>query len=264
VNNLEKLKLQMLLARSQSDRVAQQLELTSPPTSGFTFCACGVHAVDLSSVPLILPTFLSFGNAGQFAVDMWISNFHCEKIGQIESPQMLPLVGFSSGLVVALEVFYDVSHGVVLLQHRSSLRRGCSQSFANSLKLWIDSCKFKEVILLATSDAGLRVDDQLTGSQIRCIRSENTIRRPGWFPSESECTSQVFKAGSITQQLFEGLSTSGFDVVVLDMFCSEGNNIAQSVAMACSLVDFLGIQGVECSSWTFPNLTRENRGKALL
>nr|UCK81622.1 proteasome assembly chaperone 2 [Arenicola marina] len=129
---------------------------------------------------LLIPA-VSVANVGQLATDLVISTLYMSKVGSLYDSSIIPLIGndpFAAqgasnvcNLSTAAEVYEDTSRHLVAVQLRSALVQGCRQQFLTRLMEWIESCGFRQVIILTSSYAHERRDEQLFGPQFRYVSS---------------------------------------------------------------------------------------------
>jgi len=152
------------------------------------------ESVNFEGNTLVLPS-LSIGNVGQLAIDLIVSTLSLPRVGYLDNPHVLPIVGNDSldgkngHLALNLEVFKAPSSNVTFLQQRAPVIKGRNALYAESLINWIKESRFKEVILLFSTDASHRVDLQLTGSQLRYLQTDSfqsdIIQKLGWLQLEN-------------------------------------------------------------------------------
>jgi len=210
---------------------------------------------------LIFP-LLSIGNVGQLSIDLLISSLNLPRVGFLESPFLLPMVGndaFSVNLgklSTNAEVYQDSQRKMTVLQQRSPIIRNKVTKYVKDLVQWIVKSNFKEIIVLGSIDSSRRIDSQMEGTQIRYIdrRNEQTNqwRELGWIPLEEESCQVVLRKGTFLHNLIEEMDSHKVKWVVLDIFCSEGNNIPNCLQLVTHLNQYLQLQPKE-GQWIPPN-----------
>lgn len=223
-------------------------------------------ATDWQGYTLILPA-ISVGNVGQLTTDLLISTLRLSKIGNIYSDCILPLVGcnpFSTSgsadvteVTTAVEVFESKEHKLVVIQQRSPFVKGRRSKYIDSLMQWIQSCRFKQVFILTSVFAHERRDTQLFGPQTRYLLTPTAEREIGemlsnickWIQLEKRPSellylpdeSDLFIPGSgIAKALFEKCCESGLAAAIVLIFCSEGDNIVESLLLASFINSYFG------------------------
>ncbi|KAK6983698.1 proteasome assembly chaperone 2 [Biomphalaria glabrata] len=233
---------------------------------------------------LILPC-VSVGNVGQLAADLLISNFSFERVGYIVHPSLLPCIGNNpyavagdtlSHMTTCCEVYQNTDAKLVIMQQRAPFVKNKGKEFASWLVSWIKESHFAQVIVLTSSFAQERIDQQLSGPPFRILLTNEMDKKFGdelknqlsWkelerrhslpTPSplqicENGTGSQVlYMPGSgIAKQIFE--KCQDLPVLVLLMFVSEGDNAGDAVAMADQLNKWLKLkwpQNVDTGSGT--------------
>jgi proteasome assembly chaperone 2 len=89
------------------------------------------------------------GNVGQLAVDLLIVRHSLTCIGYLETAFVQPCAGLNaydgSGKVhLAMELYAGADTGVVVLQQRAPVLRGCQAQFAAQLADWLQSSGFSQ------------------------------------------------------------------------------------------------------------------------
>ncbi|ESO82678.1 hypothetical protein LOTGIDRAFT_155694 [Lottia gigantea] len=206
---------------------------------------------------------VSVGNVGQLATDLIISSLNLEKVGIIYHSSILPVIGndpytqFSQNncrLTTPCEVYENSSQDLVVLQQRSPLIKGKKEEFVTWLSDWIKENRFKQIIILTSSFAHERVDSQIFGCQLRILMSKSVEEKNGklfletlkWKEVEKrhgdEMTDSIFLPGSgMAKQLFHKCSESS--VLMMSLFCSEGDNIQDSITLCNCLNSWLHLIG---------------------
>jgi proteasome assembly chaperone 2 len=91
----------------------------------------------------------AIGNVGQLAVDLLIVRHGLTCIGYLETAYVQPCAGLNAydggGKVhLAMELYAGAGSGVVVLQQRAPVLRGCQAQFATQLADWLQSSKFSQ------------------------------------------------------------------------------------------------------------------------
>jgi len=199
---------------------------------------------------LILPA-LTIGNVCQLAIDLLIFTTSAPRVGFIEDRYVVPVicndvlsVGVHGKLSTSLEVYQLAEKKVTFLQQRAPVIEGRNQNFAKDLVSWIKRSLFKEVVLLVSADASYRIDSQLVGPQFRYISTgavDDKLRSLQWVPLEESRLDVVNKQGSFALALSEECKSNNVTQISLSIFCFEGDNIPDSVAIADSVNKYLQI-----------------------
>ncbi|OWF48025.1 proteasome assembly chaperone 2-like [Mizuhopecten yessoensis] len=219
---------------------------------------------------LIMPA-VSVGNVGQLAVDLLISTLWMERVGHIHHESILPLVGndpfahedFNDcKLVTSCDVYESIEHKVVVIQQRAPFVRGKMALFRKWLKEWIINKSFKKLVILTSSRSEERLDIQIQGDQLRflasqCMEETKTCQMLrsaplNWLDLERRNTPEELQNGSekpnyiyvpgggIAKSLLEECGKD-MPVVVLLMFCSEGDNSQDAIFLASRLNQWLDL-----------------------
>jgi len=251
----------------------------SPPWKGYT---------------LVVPA-VSVGNVGQLAADLVISTLQMKKVGHITDDSITPVIGndpyagcFSSrvgtlhlkpenghtpsapSLMTSCELYESSAHRVVVMQLRSPLIRGRKASFRNKLVAFIKEKQFDQIVMLCSTHAHERLDQQLRGDQFRYIATDSFSARSvhsealsslGWTQLERrDSREEVGKdvnpylpGGGIAKQLFLACERENIAMVSLMVFCSEGDNVPEAFSLADHLNDLMKIHDTKSrSSWRIP------------
>ncbi|XP_063779494.1 proteasome assembly chaperone 2 [Pseudophryne corroboree] len=215
---------------------------------------------------LLLPA-VSVGNVGQLAIDLIVSTLNMPKVGYFYTDCLVPMVGNnpyatndenSLELCTNAEVYALPSRGLTVLQIRSSLIKKKSRAFRQALTCWIKKCGFAKVVLLSSSYAYHRDDQQLFGSPFRYLvtpglqtsvadvmkelewkEMEKVSLYPG-INDESKKTS--IPGGGFTKQMFEDCCSEDIHMAVVLKFCSEGDNIPDAFALLDHLNKWLHLR----------------------
>jgi len=213
---------------------------------------------------LFLPS-LSIGNIGQLSIDLLIYNFNLPKVGYIDSKFVLPVVGNDTfappgtgSLSINLEVYFNEKKKIVLLQQRAPIIEGCKQKYVEELMNWVKQSKFKEVLILNSSDSTRRIDSQLFGPQIRYVcfpensESSKNLRDHGFIPLEQLSYSNVMKKGSTLECLYQQCKLNGVPFSMISIFCYEGNNIPEAVQLSECVNQLISLSGGSGVQWKQP------------
>jgi len=220
---------------------------------------------------IILPA-LSVGNIGQLTIDLLISTFSFEKVGYLESKFVLCVTGNGAhhdpkDLVTNLEVYQKKDSNITLLQQRGPIIKKNSKSFSQSLINWIQNNNFQHIILLESAEASFRLDTQITGSQLRFISTKTINNQLSWLHLEKESFDVFVRRETFTSTFFDDCQTKGLDLLVLVLFCSEGNNIPESIIMATNIINFFHLKkstdSLNSFTWVFPNSWNTIEGTAI-
>ncbi|XP_051878784.1 proteasome assembly chaperone 2 [Pristis pectinata] len=223
------------------------------------FMPSGAAAVSFRGYTLVTPV-VSVGNVGQLTVDLIISTLGLPRVGYIHSDCLVPVVGNnpyattlenSAEICTSSEVYASTDQKLAVLQIRSPIVQGKQRSFRQQLLSWIKESEFSRVVVLSSSYAHHRVDQQLVGTPLRYLATPALLSVVGdkfqtlkWkemekvpaFPGISEVEMELsVPGGGITKSLYADSCTEGIPLAVLLIFCSEGDNIPD----ALNLLNFL-------------------------
>ncbi|XP_036421798.1 proteasome assembly chaperone 2 [Colossoma macropomum] len=207
---------------------------------------------------LILPA-VSVGNVGQLAVDLVISTLNMPKVGHFHTDCLIPMVGndpYSSSEQVSTnaEVYLHSDLKLAVLQIRSPVLQNKVKSFRKLLVSWIKSSGFFRTVLLSSSHAYQRDDQQLEGSALRYLLSPalqdvgDTLRELGWaelekvsaFPGINDSEKRLYiPGGGVTKGLYSDCCAESVPLAVVLLFCSEGDNVPDAFTLTNHLNDWL-------------------------
>ncbi|XP_037391163.1 proteasome assembly chaperone 2 isoform X1 [Pygocentrus nattereri] len=199
---------------------------------------------------LILPA-VSVGNVGQLAVDLIISTLNMPKVGHFHTDCLIPMVGngpYSSleQLSTNAEVYSHSDLKLAALQIRSPVLQNKGKLFRKLLVSWIKSSGFSRTVLLSSSHAYQRDDQQLKGPALRYLLSPalqdvgDTLRELGWaelekvsvFPGINDSDKRHYiPGGGVTKGLYADCCAESVPLAVVLLFCSEGDNVPDAFTL---------------------------------
>ncbi|XP_042317864.1 proteasome assembly chaperone 2 isoform X2 [Sceloporus undulatus] len=239
---------------------------------------------DFKGSTLLMPA-VSVGNVGQLAVDLIISTLDISKVGYFYTDCLVPMTGNNpyatteenaTELCINAEVYALPSKELVVLQLRSPFIKNKYRPFCQTILAWVKSCGFARIVLLSSSHAYQRNDQQLHGTSLRYLLSsvvektiESTLKKLNGkeleqvaaFPGVND-DEKVFHipGGGITKLLFTESCSKGIPMVVLLKFCSEGDNIPDALTLADYLNEWLHLtatqnesSSIKSSRWKIPS-----------
>ncbi|EFN70549.1 Proteasome assembly chaperone 2 [Camponotus floridanus] len=235
--------------------------------------------INLQNYTLILPS-VAVGNVGQLSVDLLISNLNLQKIGQIFSPAFVPIVGAnayhegSSELITAIDIYVGVKECVVVLQIRSPYV-GELTGFFDHLVRFVIERKIAKVIILASSYDYEKRDIQPQHLKLRYVASSGIQSENGqlfddlsWISHKPKVTSDTRQEGKLqipgggfAKSIFNFLSHADIPCAILFKFCSEGDNIADAVALVCYLNQWIRVLGTNSDNLKYPPSWKHLFGK---
>ncbi|KAM4705781.1 proteasome assembly chaperone 2 [Rhinophrynus dorsalis] len=212
---------------------------------------------------LLLPA-VSVGNVGQLSIDLIISTLNMPKVGYFYTDCLVPMVGNNpyatnednaNELCTNAEVYSLPSKKLAVLQLRSPVLKKKSKSFRQALISWVKRCSFSKVILLSSSHAYQRDDQQLFGTPFRYLITpvmqrtvEDVIKELDWkemekvssYPGVNEEEKKVsIPGGGFTKMLYDDCCTEEIPLAVVLKFCSEGDNIPDAFALLNHINEWL-------------------------
>ncbi|XP_008420303.1 proteasome assembly chaperone 2 [Poecilia reticulata] len=230
---------------------------------------------------LVMPA-VAVGNVGQLAVDLIVSTLNMSRVGYFHTDCLIPMAGnnpYASGkedaeeLHTPAEVYTAAELKLAVLQIRSPIIQMRSKKFRQQLKSWIKASGFSRTVVLSSSHAYQRDDQQLQGTSLRYLMtpsllaaSADALKELGWremeripaFPGvDADAEPRLcIPGGGITKGLYTDGCAEDLPLAVLLLFCSEGDNIPDAFALVNHLNDWLHLldgQSEEPSSkWKIP------------
>uniref|UniRef100_A0A672NUA7 Proteasome assembly chaperone 2 n=2 Tax=Sinocyclocheilus grahami TaxID=75366 RepID=A0A672NUA7_SINGR len=129
------------------------------------------------------------------------------------------------------------------------------RSFRKLMVSWIKSSGFLRSVLLSSSHAYHRDDQQLHGTPLRYLLTPSLqkeeaqrVEELGWremerisaFPGISDSEQRLYiPGGGVTKALYTDCCTEDISMAVVLIFCSEGDNIPDAFALVNHLNDWL-------------------------
>ncbi|XP_023684363.1 proteasome assembly chaperone 2 [Paramormyrops kingsleyae] len=212
---------------------------------------------------LIMPA-VSVGNVGQLATDLIISTLGMPRVGYIHTDCLIPMAGNdpyptcaddAAELSTNAEVYCLPDVKLAVLQIRAPFVQRKSRKFRKLILSWIKSSGFDRTVVLSSSHAYQRDDQQLLGAPLRYLLSPvleqeagtqlNTlewkeIEQVSAFPGINDSDKRLYiPGGGITKGLYTDGCSEGIKMAVLLIFCSEGDNIPDAFALVNYLNDWL-------------------------
>jgi len=204
---------------------------------------------DLSGYTVIIPA-VSVGNVGQLSMDVLLASLSPSSLGQVHHPSLIPLVGpdplddSSSSLTTAMQIYKHQNLKLVFFQIRSGILPGKGAQFLEDFVAWCKTSSASRVIVLTSSHAHERTDQQITGTPLRYLSTEGVKDTPeAWvklearerFPglSREETPEVVFiPGGGIAKRLFDKCVEAEIEAAVLLKFSEEGDNTCDGLMLA--------------------------------
>ncbi|KAM7384335.1 hypothetical protein PAMA_011602 [Pampus argenteus] len=177
---------------------------------------------------LVMPA-VAVGNVGQLAVDLIVSTLNMSRVGYLHTDCLIPMAGNNpyptckedaEELHTAAEVYTAVELKLAVLQIRTPLVQNKSKKFRQLLMSWIKASGFSRTVVLSSSHAYQRNDQQLQSTPLRYLLtpglqkvSEDALKELGWremermlaFPgiTDSSTEPQLYiPGGGITKGLY--------------------------------------------------------------
>ncbi|KAJ2787876.1 hypothetical protein GGI15_000384 [Coemansia interrupta] len=211
---------------------------------------------------LVVPA-VSIGNVPQLAVDLLINTLRAPRIGVIDSPALTPISGpagydhlDADMRSMPLEIYQSEDEKWTIIQQRAPPLPKHHRIFARELVEYIKSSGFARVVVLASSDAALRTDALIDGSQIRTLSVNMTdgdlaqrlqdmsLGEQFGYTKDgsglSKSLKQLHSAG-VTRPLLELCDQAGISALSFISLVNEGDNIPDAISLANTVNTALGI-----------------------
>uniref|UniRef100_A0A674CI34 Proteasome assembly chaperone 2 n=1 Tax=Salmo trutta TaxID=8032 RepID=A0A674CI34_SALTR len=204
---------------------------------------------------LIMPA-ISVGNVGQLAVDLIVSTLNMCRVGYIHTDCLIPMAGNNpyatftenaNDLSTNAEVYGYGRGELFLLSYRSFLLQTKSKKFCKLMVSWIKASGFSRTVVLSSSHAYQRDDQQLLGTPLRYLQTPSMQKVTGdrlkemeWtemetvstFPGVTDSEQRLYiPGGGATKGLFTDSCAEDIPLVVVLIFCSEGDNIPDAFTL---------------------------------
>ncbi|XP_046906610.1 proteasome assembly chaperone 2 [Hypomesus transpacificus] len=227
---------------------------------------------------LIMPA-ISVGNVGQLAVDLIISTLNMCRVGYIHTDCLIPMVGNNpyatsaedaNELHTNAEVYAAPELNLAVLQIRTPVIQTKSKKFRKLIVCWIKASGFSKTVVLSSSHAYQRDDQQLLGTPLRYLATPalqevmKSVKELEWREMERVSASMgvpdseqllYIPGGGPTKGLFTDSCAEDIPLAVLLIFCSEGDNVPDAFSLLNYLNDWLHLVDKPSQSspkWTIP------------
>ncbi|KAM9385338.1 proteasome assembly chaperone 2 [Pholidichthys leucotaenia] len=236
-------------------------------------------AASFRDFTLIMPA-VAVGNVGQLSVDLIVSTLNMRRVGYIHTDCLIPMAGNNpyttckedaKELHTPAEVYATPGLKLAVLQIRAPVIQTKSKKFRQLLISWIKASGFSRTVVLSSSYAYQRDDQQLQGTSLRYLvtpsllkMSADVLKELGWremervsaFPGLTDGNSEprlVIPGGGFTKGLYTDSCTEDLPLAVLLLFCSEGDNIPDAFTLINHLNDWLHLlDSQEPNKWKIP------------
>lgn len=228
---------------------------------------------DWSEWTLIFPV-VSIGNAAQLSVDLLCSSLEVELCGYMHSTSLLPIVGGNpyndrdSRLATACQLYACESQKLLIIQQRTPVSPSCRGEYSSELSNWMKEKRFKLVVMLASCLSQFRSPEELKGGALHylCGDAVDSIRKQqveaiGWklFEKQDPLTKRTDSEGGVylmpgsgmARPILEKCMANEVPVVMLLLYCSEGDNSPDALLLADSVNRWLQLL-TEKQGWKTP------------
>ncbi|XP_068603450.1 proteasome assembly chaperone 2 [Brachionichthys hirsutus] len=225
---------------------------------------------------LVMPA-VAVGNVGQLAADLIVSTLDMSRVGYMHTDCLAPMAGNNpytrrkgdaEELHTAAEVYTAAGRKLAVLQIRAPIIEIRSKKFIRLLLSWIKTSGFSRTVVLSSSHAHRRDDQQLRGAPLRYLATPSllggaadALEGLGWRDMERVTEADAeprlsVPGGGITKRLFTESCAEDLPLAVLLRFCSEGDNVPDAFALANHLNDWLRLlddPSLKQNTWTAPS-----------
>uniref|UniRef100_A0A3Q2QWN2 Proteasome assembly chaperone 2 n=1 Tax=Fundulus heteroclitus TaxID=8078 RepID=A0A3Q2QWN2_FUNHE len=207
---------------------------------------------------------VAVGNVGQLAVDLVVSTLNMSRVGYFHTDCLIPMAGNNpyasckddtEELHTPAEVYTAAELKLAVLQIRAPILQTRSKRFRQQLVSWIKASGFSRTVVLSSSHAYQRDDQQLTPLRYLITpslltTSADALKELSWremermpaFPGVKDADAEprlCIPGGGITKGLYTDSCAEDLPLAVLLLFCSEGDNIPDAFALVNHLNDWL-------------------------
>ncbi|KAM9414773.1 proteasome assembly chaperone 2 isoform 1-T1 [Salvelinus alpinus] len=219
------------------------------------FVAAECTPTSFKDFTLIMPA-ISVGNVGQLAVDLIVSTLNMCRVGYIHTDCLIPMAGNNpyatfaenaNDLSTNAEVYSSPELRLAVLQIRTPIVQTKSKKFCKLMVSWIKASGFSRTVVLSSSHAYQRDDQQLLGTPLRYLQTPSMQKVTGdrlkemeWkemetvstFPGVTDSEQRLYiPGGGATKGLFTDSCAEDIPLVVVLIFCSEGDNIPDAFTL---------------------------------
>nr|XP_046188699.1 proteasome assembly chaperone 2 isoform X3 [Oncorhynchus gorbuscha] len=151
------------------------------------FVAAECTPTSFKDFTLIMPA-ISVGNVGQLAVDLIVSTLNMCRVGYIHTDCLIPMAGNNpyatfaenaNDLSTNAEVYSSPELRLAVLQIRTPIIQTKSKKFCKLMVSWIKASGFSRTVVLSSSHAYQRDDQQLLGSPLRYLQTPSMQKVTG-------------------------------------------------------------------------------------
>ncbi|XP_055749154.1 proteasome assembly chaperone 2 isoform X1 [Salvelinus fontinalis] len=151
------------------------------------FVAAECTPTSFKDFTLIMPA-ISVGNVGQLAVDLIVSTLNMCRVGYIHTDCLIPMAGNNPYATLAenandlstnAEVYSSPELRLAVLQIRTPIVQTKSKKFCKLMVSWIKASGFSRTVVLSSSHAYQRDDQQLLGTPLRYLQTPSMQKVTG-------------------------------------------------------------------------------------
>ncbi|XP_014241984.1 proteasome assembly chaperone 2-like [Cimex lectularius] len=199
----------------------------------------------------------SVGNVGQLSLDLIISSLKAEYVGMIWHKGVLPFVGAdpynesSHKLCSSNDVYLCKKNKLLLMQLRSPLHRSQFVDYCTQIVDSLKAFKVDRVVLLSGMYAHQRDDSELRVGTFRYLSNVKgaesfNLGRLEWTRIKGSEMGQDYSCprlpgAGFTRTFYNICTQSGLPCVALLYFCSEGDNIQDSLTLTIHTDECLNV-----------------------
>lgn len=233
------------------------MDTQSPSRSLFVACP-GEEASQMRGDTLVLPA-VSMANVGQLACDLLLNQVYvscketlkADRIGCLRTRHVLPVAGCHAldsadpaQVCTNVEVFRVHDKQVTVVQQRAPVLAGHVSAYVKELCAWINDVGFSRVIMLGGADASGRTDTQIMNREPRFVTTSavdvaqleelasQSVRPLEEDPSNTASNGPQLLNAGLLNLMHRTCEDSGVAFIGLVLFCKEGVNISEGLAMA--------------------------------
>ena len=194
----------------------------------------------------------------QLAVDLFASSLGLAHVCNVDSDTLLPLCGYDShapphtgALCTPAELFRRADDAAApdalrpaALQLRTPPAPGAARRWCADVAAWARTCVGAARAVLLVTVPSTRATRARTVPRVLATAAWGPVVAAGadaavpWEPLEGAMRDDALAPGSVAARLFGALDAAGVPAAVVAMYCAEGDNVPDAVALASWCAQF--------------------------
>uniref|UniRef100_A0A146LW07 Proteasome assembly chaperone 2 n=1 Tax=Lygus hesperus TaxID=30085 RepID=A0A146LW07_LYGHE len=199
----------------------------------------------------------SIGNVGQLSTDLLVSNLDAEYVGMAWHPGLLPLAGgdpyhnSSTKICTSNDFYLSRAQNLLFVQLRAPVLQKLASDFTSKLVEVLTGLGVRKVVILSGMFSHGRDDTEIRAGSFRYVLNsfaENEanslalswVRLTGNEPENGSSCPKLRGTG-FTRTLLNVCTQKSIPCVALLYFCSEGDNLQDSLQFTLKINEWLNI-----------------------